>query len=170
MGPQTPPLELPKSLWAATAIAAPPCPTLGGEERCDVCVIGGGFTGLSAALHLAEAGAAVVLLDAAEPGFGASGRNGGHFIPGWKLEPDEIVALYGPERGPRLARLVGGSADFTYELIQRLRIDCHAKMSGWIRAAHSRAEAVRGPARAARRPPDHTASTSSGWTASALPT
>lgn len=148
MGPQTQPLELPKSLWAATAIAAPPCPPLEGEERCDVCVIGGGFTGLSAALHLAEAGAAVVLLEAAEPGFGASGRNGGHFIPGWKLEPDEIVARYGPERGPRLARLVGGSADFAYGLIQRLRIDCHAEMSGWIRAAHSGAEAARGPARA----------------------
>jgi glycine/D-amino acid oxidase-like deaminating enzyme len=146
-------LKLPNSLWAATAVPAPDCAPLDGEQSSDVCVIGGGFTGLSAALHLAEAGTAVTLLEAVEPGYGASGRNGGHFIPGWKVEPEEIVKRFGPARGPRLARCVAGSADFTYRLIRRLEIDCHARQSGWIRAAHSDAEAALGRRRAEKADP-----------------
>ena len=87
-----------ESYYAATANDTRERPALAGEVRADVCVIGGGFTGLSAALHLAEAGTAVTLLEAVEPGYGASGRNGGHFIPGWKVEPEEIVKRFGPAR------------------------------------------------------------------------
>ncbi len=75
--------SLPPSLWAATAEAGPACPVLEGRESADVAIVGGGFTGLSAALYLAEAGKQVVLLEAAEPGWGASGRNGGQVNPGW---------------------------------------------------------------------------------------
>jgi glycine/D-amino acid oxidase-like deaminating enzyme len=133
------PLELPKSLWAATAPDPTAFPALVGEERADVCVVGGGFTGLSAALHLAEAGVSVVLVDAAEPGWGASGRNGGQVIAGLKLDPDALLEHYGPDFGPRVVALAGGTADFTFDLIRRHGIDCDAIQGGWIQGAPSAA-------------------------------
>jgi glycine/D-amino acid oxidase-like deaminating enzyme len=132
-------LLLPDSLWAATAEPAPPTPALAGEVRADACVVGGGFTGLSAALHLAEAGVSVVLVEAAEPGWGASGRNGGQAIPGLKWDPDEIKAKFGPELGPRVVELAGGAADFVFDLIRRHDIACQAARTGWISASFSRA-------------------------------
>ncbi len=69
--------EFPASWYAATATPPPPQPAAKGDLRCDVCVVGAGFTGLSAALHLAERGYDVILLDAHRVGWGASGRNGG---------------------------------------------------------------------------------------------
>ena len=129
----------PNSLWAATAAPAAASPPLQGEERADVCVIGGGFTGLSAALHLAEGGASVVVLEAGEVGSGASGRNGGQVIPGLKLDPSELEAELGPERGARLTELVGGAADFVFDLVRRHRIECDARQDGWIKACHSKA-------------------------------
>jgi glycine/D-amino acid oxidase-like deaminating enzyme len=74
-------LTLPPSLYAETAVPPPHTPRLDGDARADVCIIGAGFTGLSAALHLAEAGARVVVFEAEEPGYGASGRNGGQVNP-----------------------------------------------------------------------------------------
>ena len=68
-------------------------------------LVGAGFTGLSAALHLAELGVSVVVLESGGPGFGASGRNGGQVLPGLKRDPDELVARYGAERGDRLVSL-----------------------------------------------------------------
>src|SRR5262245_27277257 len=130
-------VQLPTSLWTVTAPAAPPCPPLDGEGRADVCVVGGGFTGLSTALHLAEQGATVAVLEAGEPGFGASGRNGGQVIPGLKLDPDAIEAWLGPEQGAALVRLVGGSADFVFELVRRHQLPCEARQDGWIKAAHT---------------------------------
>ncbi|MGE0718446.1 MAG: NAD(P)/FAD-dependent oxidoreductase [Alphaproteobacteria bacterium] len=128
---------LPRSLWAATArppIAAPP---VAGESEADVVVVGGGFTGLSAALHLAERGLAPALLEAAEPGWGASGRNGGQVIAGLKPNPAELIAEYGPAKGKALVDLVGGTADFVFDLIRRHGIQCDAERKGWIQAAHS---------------------------------
>jgi len=128
---------LPKSLWAATARPAPPTPPLEGESVAEVAVVGGGFTGLSAALHLAEAGARTVLIESAEPGFGASGRNGGQVIPGLKLDPEELVELFGEERGERLAAYATGTADFVFDLIERHGIDCQATRGGWLQGAHT---------------------------------
>lgn len=128
---------LPRSLWAATARPAIAAPPLAGAEEADAVVVGGGFTGLSAALHLAERGRHVVLLEAAEPGWGASGRNGGQVIAGLKADPAEIVAEHGAVDGKRLVDLVGGTADFVFELIRRHGIRCDAVRSGWIQAAHS---------------------------------
>ncbi|HEX9478396.1 MAG TPA: FAD-binding oxidoreductase [Methylomirabilota bacterium] len=130
---------LPNSLWTATATPPSAYPRLGGEERADVCIIGGGFTGLSAALHLAEGGASVVVLEAGLVGSGASGRNGGQVIPGLKLDPGELEAEFGAERGARLTELVGGAADFVFGLVRRQRIECDARQDGWIKACHSEA-------------------------------
>jgi glycine/D-amino acid oxidase-like deaminating enzyme len=130
-------LSLPRSLWAATAQVAPPTPPLQGEARAELAIVGGGFTGLSAALHAAEAGADVALLEAGEPGWGASGRNGGQVIPGLKHLPSALEAKFGPDLGARMAEFSQGSADFLFRLIERHRIDCNAVRTGWIRAAHS---------------------------------
>lgn len=125
-------------VWNATAIAAPETPPLQGEVAADVCVIGGGFTGLSAALHAAEAGARTVLLEAEAPGFGASGRNNGQVIPAYvRHNPDDIVALYGPEVGERMNAWVAGSADLVFDLIRRHRIECDAVQNGWLQPAHT---------------------------------
>ncbi len=78
----------PPSWYAATADLLPPFPALEGEVVADVCVVGGGYTGLSAALHLAEAGLDVVLLEAQRVGWGASGRNGGQVGSGQRREQD----------------------------------------------------------------------------------
>lgn len=128
---------LPESYWAATAAPAPSTPALEGETQASVCIVGGGFLGLSAALHLAEAGTDVVLLEAAEPGWGASGRNGGQIIPGMKLERADLIAKLGPEAGERLFAWGGDFADFALGLIERHGIDCLASQPGWIQAAHS---------------------------------
>jgi hypothetical protein len=98
---------LPESLWAATAPAAPEYPPLEGEKSAQLCIVGAGFTGLSAALHAAEGGVDVVLLEAAEPGWGAAGRNGGQVIPGLKLDPDDLEQRFGSERGQTLVEFIG---------------------------------------------------------------
>lgn len=118
------------SLWAATAPAEPPFPTLTESIKTRVLVIGGGFQGLSAALHLAEAGTEVVLLEAHTPGYGASGRNGGQVIPGLKDDPDALDRLY----GPAATAFAGATADTLFALVDRLGIACDAERSGWIQA------------------------------------
>jgi glycine/D-amino acid oxidase-like deaminating enzyme len=140
-------LPLPASLWAATAEPALAAPPLTGESRAEVAIIGGGFTGLSAALHLAEAGTSVVLVESGEPGWGASGRNGGQVIPGLKYDPDELVAMFGEAQGERIVDMAGRTADLVFELIGRHRIVCDARRNGWIQAAPSE----RGLAAAERR-------------------
>ncbi len=139
----------PPSLWTATAAPGSAYPPLEGEHRADVCIIGGGFTGLSAALHLAEGGASVAVLEAGELGSGASGRSGGQVIPGLKLDPSELQAVFGPERGAHLTELVGGAAEFVFDLVRRHRIECEARQDGWIKACHSEG-ALRAAARTAR--------------------
>jgi len=131
--------KLPDSLWAATAPPGPSCPPLSGDRFAELCVIGGGYTGLSAAYHAAETGADVVLVEAAEPGWGAAGRNGGQVIAGLKLDPDDLERRFGTERGRRLTDFAGGAADFVFELVAKHRIDCGARQQGWIHALHGRA-------------------------------
>lgn len=133
---QLEPVPLTQSLWSATAIAAGDWPSLRGERRCDVAVVGAGFTGLTAALHLAEAGADVVVLEAGEPGVGASGRNGGQVIPGLKHDPDELIAQFGVDQAEAWIRTASASADLVFELIERHGIDCHPVRGGWIQAGH----------------------------------
>ena len=125
---------LPPSLYADTATPRLDTPPLDGEARTSVCVIGGGFTGLSAALHLAESGTEVILIDAEEPGWGASGRNGGQVNPGLKPDPDQVEADFGTEMGGRMLALSYGAPDAVFELIRRHQIQCEARQEGTIRA------------------------------------
>ena len=139
-----PPAAPQSNLWTHTATPGPECPSLQGERKADVAVVGGGFTGLSAALHLAEGGAKTVLLEAGPPGFGASGRNNGQVIPVYsKHNPDDAVATFGPEQGERLNDMVAGSADLVFDLISKHEIDCDAAQKGWLQPAH-RASRMRG--------------------------
>nr|WP_221244458.1 FAD-binding oxidoreductase [Neoroseomonas alkaliterrae] len=145
---------MPPSLYAETAAPAAPTPPLEGEHRADVCIVGGGFTGLSAALHLAEAGASVLLLEAHEPGWGASGRNGGQVNPGLKPDPDEVERDFGPDLGGRMLALSYGAPDALFALVRRHQIACEARQEGTIRAAidaRSAAAARRSAEQSARR-------------------
>ncbi len=134
-------LPLPPSLYAETARPPVPTPPLDGDLRCDVAVIGGGYTGLSAALHLAEAGIDVAVLEAHEPGWGASGRNGGQVNPGLKHDPDDVQRQFGAERGARLVEAAWNAPQVVFDLIARLQIDCEARQTGTVRAATSLASA-----------------------------
>ncbi|MEA2730986.1 MAG: hypothetical protein QOF70_5461, partial [Acetobacteraceae bacterium] len=100
---------MPPSLYADTARPAPATPPLEGDRHASVAVVGGGFTGLSAALHLAAKGVDVVVLEANEPGWGASGRNGGQVNPGLKHDPDQVEADFGPDLGGRMVALSGNA-------------------------------------------------------------
>ncbi len=131
------PLE--PSLWAATATGATPTPPLVGDVDADVCVVGGGYAGLSTALHLAERGTRVVLLEAHEPGWGGSGRNGGQVIPGLKYDPDELLAMFPGERGERLVQFAGTTADTVFDLIKKHNMDVPHVRNGWIQGAHTAA-------------------------------
>jgi glycine/D-amino acid oxidase-like deaminating enzyme len=113
-------------------------PTLDGERRVAVAVVGAGFTGLSTALHLAEAGVReVVVLEAARVGHGASGRNNGQVIPTLsRADPDAFVRHLGEDRGTRFAHLVRDSASFLFDLVRRHGIDCDAVQKGWVQPAH----------------------------------
>ncbi|MGF7160207.1 glycine/D-amino acid oxidase-like deaminating enzyme [Rhodoligotrophos appendicifer] len=132
------PARLPPSLWAATAAPALELPSLAGEKRANICVIGGGFTGLAASLAAAKAGATVILLEASEPGWGASGRNGGQVIPGFKWDPDDILKAFGPSQGEKIIAFGAASADVVFQLIKDYGIDCAASRRGWLQAVHSR--------------------------------
>jgi glycine/D-amino acid oxidase-like deaminating enzyme len=133
------PFPLAPSLWAATAPPPPETATLTARIEADACIIGGGYAGLSAALHLAELGVRTVVLDAREIGFGGSGRNGGQVIPGIKEDPDALEARYGAEAGRALAAFVGGTADRVFDLIAKHGMDVPYRRSGWIQGAHTEA-------------------------------
>ena len=125
------------SLWAASS-AVPPFAgkPLDGEREADIAIVGGGFTGLSAALHATEAGASVCVLEAETIGFGASGRNGGQVNPGLKLDEAALVARFG-ESGRGLYRLGQEATDFLADLIARKQLRCRFARNGLFRLAHN---------------------------------
>ena len=125
------------SLWATTAIAPPPTAPMLESTRADVVVIGGGFCGLSTALHLAESGVKVVLLEAREIGFGASGRNGGQVIPGLKFDPNELISKFGVEDGERIINFAAQTADVVFDLIAKHHLNVPYARKGWIQGSHN---------------------------------
>jgi gamma-glutamylputrescine oxidase len=118
------PDPLNKSYYVASAGEYRPSLPLTGDITADICIIGGGFTGLSAAVACAEAGLAVVLLEAEQAGFGASGRNGGQMIPGFNMAGDDLVKLLGEELGHKLYLLAISARDRVHARIGQHGIDC----------------------------------------------
>src|SRR4029079_10505154 len=135
-------LPLPPSLYADTAVAPPPPPPLAGDKKVSVAIIGGGFTGLSTAMHLAEQGVDVTVLEAQQPGWGASGNNGGQVNPGLKHDPDQIEADFGADLGGRMIDFAYGTTNFTCYLLRRYQIPCEARQNGTLRAAYNEASAA----------------------------
>src|SRR5476649_2722183 len=131
------------SLWVVTAPAAPVTHALEGEIIADVAIVGGGYTGLSCALAVAQGGAKAVVLEADVIGFGASGRNNGQVIPTLsRIDPDDVPGRIpqeagGKAKGEELVQLVADSARFTFDLIRRHAIECEAVQKGWVQPMHT---------------------------------
>ena len=127
------------SYYRATANPAPARPALARDVPADVCVIGGGYTGLSAALHLAERGYATILLEAEQVGFGASGRNGGQLNSGLRKGASELLALFGREGARRLWDMAEEAKATVRERVARHAIACDLK-NGGLYAAHKKSD------------------------------
>src|SRR6195952_3276488 len=127
----------PPSLWAAATPSGPDLPELVGTQQADVIVIGAGFTGLSTALHLREAGVDVAIVEAAEPGWGASGRNNGQVIPTLsRPDPEDIIARHGAV-GERFVGMLCDSASTLFDVARRYKIDAEQEQAGWVQPVHS---------------------------------
>lgn len=127
--------EYPRSYYAATAELLPPFAAADGEMRCDVCVVGAGFTGLSAALHLAQQGYDVVLVDAQRVGFGASGRNGGQVGTGQRVDIDDVARMVGKDAAKALWDMSLESVQLVRDLITTHEMNV-AFHPGIIEASH----------------------------------
>jgi glycine/D-amino acid oxidase-like deaminating enzyme len=130
-------LVWPRSLWAAVTPSGPALPSVRGALKADVIVIGAGFTGLSTALHLRKAGEDVAVVEAMEPGWGASGSNNGQVIPALsRVDPDDLVERYGAA-GERFAGLIRDSAALLFDTVREHGIAAEAEQTGWIQPAHT---------------------------------
>lgn len=126
------------SLWAATAQAAPPLVPLSGERQCDVVIIGAGYTGLSAAWHIAQSGREPLLLEANELAFGASGRNGGVVSPKFRVGFAAAMARHGRDAALHLYHTGHAAVDGLAQLVDELALDeSRLRLGGHIAAAHT---------------------------------
>jgi L-pipecolate oxidase len=119
-------------LWELTAPAPPPTAALSESRKADVVVVGGGFTGISAALHLAQGGAKVAVLEAVELGFGGAGRNVGLVNAGMWVMPNTLVDTLGTAYGERLLKFLGDAPSAVFDLIDKHGIDCEVKRNGTL--------------------------------------
>jgi len=128
-------LGMERSYYVATANPFASAPKLEGEVRADVVVIGGGYTGLHAALNAAERGFSVVLLEAGRIGWGASGRNGGQMIPGWRKGATELISRFGRDEARTLFDLALEARQLTLDRIARHSIECDLRTNGHLTLA-----------------------------------
>jgi glycine/D-amino acid oxidase-like deaminating enzyme len=125
------------SLWQTVTPSFSGCARLDGGTKTDVAIIGAGFTGLAAALQLRRNGIATIVLEAKEPGWGASGRNSGLVIPTLsRPDPDAIIAKHG-EAGERFVALLRDCADSLFQTARSLQLGAQAEQTGWLQPAHT---------------------------------
>src|SRR5690349_456354 len=122
------------SWYAASAKDERVRPALDGAIGADVCVIGAGFTGISAALELVERGYSVVVLEAERIGFGASGRNGGQIVNGYSRDLETIEYRFGPEKARTLASMSREGGDIIRERVGKYAIECDLREGGFFAA------------------------------------
>ncbi len=127
----------PETVYTERAGSTIACPQLEGDLRADIAIVGGGIGGCSAALHAAEAGSNVVVLDASQVGWGAAGRNAGHVAPATKHDADDILKIYGVERGERLLDAVENGPRSLGELCKKHSIECDLVLNGIVSGAHT---------------------------------
>lgn len=142
--------EYPRShgLWGQSAPPAPQTAALEGAARAKVVVVGGGYTGLSSALHLAERGVDVVLIEARKIGFGGAGRNVGLVNAGMWVMPEVLVQTLGPVYGDRLLSALGEGPAQAWGIVRQDDIVCEATRNGTLHAAVGRKGAAEIAARA----------------------
>ena len=125
------------SLWDMSAAEPVYDSGLDGDLTCDVAIVGGGFTGLSTALHGAEAGLNCQVLEAEHVGYGGSGRNVGLVNAGLWLPPQDVHNRLGKAKGAELIDRLGKMPEYVFDLIEKHQIQCEATRTGTIHAAHS---------------------------------
>jgi glycine/D-amino acid oxidase-like deaminating enzyme len=125
-------------LWRKTARTRMTAPSLKGDLKTDVLLVGGGFTGMASALGARDSGVDVIMLEGNEIGSSASGRNNGLVISHHsKASPSEFEAAYGKQYGERYNMMVAQAAGVAFGLMQRFNIDAHQVQQGWIQPAHT---------------------------------
>ncbi|UTM60201.1 FAD-binding oxidoreductase [Photobacterium sp. CCB-ST2H9] len=126
------------SYYASTANFTREFPTLTDNIECDICIVGAGFSGLSSALHLAQKGFKVVVLESAKVGFGATGRNGGQIVNSYSRDVDVIEKRYDKKTSDALCNMIFEGGDIIRGLIQDHNIDCDYKQGGLFTALNTK--------------------------------
>ena len=124
--------EWPDSLWRSTAEALCDFPELHEDIETDLLIIGAGYTGLSTALHAADAIEQIVILDQAQPGWGCSGRNGGQVHGQWKPDLAALKRLYPGSQFDAFIKTLGDAVELVFDLVDQHQIDCQAQRAGSI--------------------------------------
>lgn len=129
--------DAPISLWDKSAVEADYAAQMDGDQVAEVAIIGGGFTGLSTALHAAAAGHDCLVLEANHIGYGGSGRNVGLVNAGLWLPPQDVRAKLGDKAGSKLVSILSDAPEYVFSLIEKHQIRCEATRNGTIHGAHS---------------------------------
>src|SRR5689334_15447228 len=119
-------------LWERTAPPPPPTEKIVGDKVAEVAIVGAGYTGLSTALHLAERGVDVVVLEAVEIGYGAAGRSSGLVNAGLWVMPSVLKEMLGPLYGGRILELLRNSPRTVFDIVDKYKIACELKRAGTI--------------------------------------